>query len=382
MISFPWDSQVTKLGADGLPEYDRPSSAADMRALLGRFFSDGVFMREPDSLKVEPGTGMNVVVKPGGCIIRGTEATEDKDRTLALQAADPAQQRVDTVVVRWNSNLEERKMDLYVVKGTPGQGRPALTRTESVYELGIADITIPANTSSVTVQRITDTRMEPARCGMAVPFADLDTSELFDQLKAATDEAVKAYGDAIDGTLAGELQNDIKALQTEVQPIERGGTGATSAGAALDNLGAAAKSHTHTSSNITDLKSWLLANVYKVGYVWVSYTNTSPASIVGGSWTPITGRFPYFNASTAMGGSNTHALSVNEMPSHTHRPHVTNTADIGHGAYGLNPATGFQGNVTVLAYPQKSTIIDNTGGSAAHNNMPAYQSLYAWRRTA
>lgn len=26
--------------------------------------------------------------------------------------------------------------------------------------------------------------------------------------------------------------------------------------------------------------------------------------------------------------------------------------------------------------------INNRGGGAAHNNMPAYQTLYAWRRTA
>lgn len=66
-----------------------------------------------------------------------------------------------------------------------------------------------------------------------------------------------------------------------------------------------------SSSHISDLKSYLLNNIYKVGYVWISYTNTSPASIIGGSWVAITGRFPYFNAGTSQGGSNSHTLSVN-----------------------------------------------------------------------
>ena len=61
-----------------------------------------------------------------------------------------------------------------------------------------------------------------------------------------------------------------------------------------------------SSSKISDLdshiRSYLLNYVYKVGYVWISYTSTSPASIIGGTWVAITGRFPYFNAGTSVGG--------------------------------------------------------------------------------
>ena len=140
-------------------------------------------------------------------------------------------------------------------------------------------------------------------------------------------------------------------------PVANGGTGATSGASALNNLG---------------IKKWLLDNVFKVGYVWISYTSTPPSGIVGGTWTPITGRFPYFNAGTSVGGSNTHTLTVNEMPSHTHSLHIG-------GGGGWNSAILWDGGAAGQDITQH---IGYSGGSGKHNNMPAYQTLYAWRRTA
>lgn len=144
-------------------------------------------------------------------------------------------------------------------------------------------------------------------------------------------------------------------------------------------------------SGTLGIKSWLLANVFKVGFVWVSYTSTSPASILGGTWTPITGRFPYFNAGTDTGGSNTHTLSTGEMPSHNHslKGHTWNwdaqpgsgtklgVMDVG-GVYVGDPFTTNSLASIQNVYDQSNA----SGGGASHNNMPAFQTLYAWRRTA
>lgn len=181
--------------------------------------------------------------------------------------------------------------------------------------------------------------------------------------------------------------------------IDKGGTSATTLPGAISNLfptnygsaGFPSKVYVTCFSDgfnqsghctVGQLFDYASKELYPVGAVYISYNSTSPATLFGGSWVAITGRFPYFNAGTVTGGSNTHTLSVNEMPSHTHQPHVTNTADLGQGAYGLSPAVGYQGSVVVVSYPKNSTILDKTGGNAAHNNMPAYQTLYAWRRTA
>lgn len=127
------------------------------------------------------------------------------------------------------------------------------------------------------------------------------------------------------------------------------------------------------------IKQWLLDNVFKVGYVWVSYEDESPSGIVGGTWTPITGRFPYFNAGTGTGGSNTVALTVAQMPSHLHQMNLRTDAT---GFGGLAIATSSNDHNVTSNWQDDGGGIRHAGGGSAHTNMPAYQTLYAWRRTA
>ena len=116
--------------------------------------------------------------------------------------------------------------------------------------------------------------------------------------------------------------------------------------------------------------------MFKVGYVWISYTNTSPSGLVGGTWTPITGRFPYFNAGTGTGGSNTHTLTVGEMPEHNHATVVKGkSGNVSEGAGYTVPIYNDYGS-------DYAGMTATAGGGKPHNNMPAYQTLYAWRRTA
>lgn len=132
--------------------------------------------------------------------------------------------------------------------------------------------------------------------------------------------------------------------------------------------------------------SWIDYNlvVYPVGAVYISYNSTSPASLFGGSWAAITGRFPYFNAGIGTGGSNTHTLSWSEMPSHHHQLRLHTTVRETKGA-GL-PASSSFGNRGLVqwdafqSYPESMT--SDAGSNSPHNNMPSYQSFYAWRRTA
>ena len=62
----------------------------------------------------------------------------------------------------------------------------------------------------------------------------------------------------------------------------------------------------------------LLQAVYPVGAVYISTVNTSPSSLIGGTWAQITNAA--LRASTSIGytGADTHAITINEMPSHRH----------------------------------------------------------------
>lgn len=76
------------------------------------------------------------------------------------------------------------------------------------------------------------------------------------------------------------------------------------------------------------------------------------------------------------GGEASHTLTVNEMPSHTHRQYVTAATSSGSGI-----RTDYSDDKRSVAYDQGINT-GVTGGNAAHNNMPPYLSVYIWKRTA
>lgn len=124
----------------------------------------------------------------------------------------------------------------------------------------------------------------------------------------------------------------------------------------------------------------ILADImYPVGSIYISTVSTSPATLFGGSWTQITNRFlyavPSSSAAKELGGENSHTLTVNEMPSHTH--------NVQGGATASGRLVGLQ---SYGAYFQNYRSVPNaalaTGGGRPHNNMPQYFTCYAWYRTA
>lgn len=227
MISFPWDSLVAGFDDEtGFPLYDRGYSADQLRDIYSTFFSNGVFLNEADAFNVTPSSGMNIIVSAGRCCINGTIGHEVNRREMALQASHNTYDRIDTIVLRWNANIDMRNIDLYVKPGVAQAVpvRPTLTRNETVYELGIADIFVNAKAGAISAARITDTRLQSERCGAVTPFIKIDTTTFYDQvqamideraaeLQAQTDKAVDLAQSAIDKTLAGTLQNGITKLE-------------------------------------------------------------------------------------------------------------------------------------------------------------------------
>ena len=81
----------------------------------------------------------------------------EQPTTLALTAADPVRTRIDRVVLRYDAAA--KKTSLQVLEGVPdsaGPAAPAITRTELVYDLCLAEIKRPAGSTAVTVADIYD----------------------------------------------------------------------------------------------------------------------------------------------------------------------------------------------------------------------------------
>lgn len=116
--------------------------------------------------------------------------------------------------------------------------------------------------------------------------------------------------------------------------------------------------------------------IYPVGSIYMSVNSTSPETLFGGTWEQIQGRFLLGASSTyaagSTGGKATHTLTVDEMPSHTHKLD---------GYEGDGATTGWSVSRAKQTYSALSGI-KSTGGGKAHNNMPPYLSVYIWNRTA
>lgn len=112
-----------------------------------------------------------------------------------------------------------------------------------------------------------------------------------------------------------------------------------------------------------------------IGAIYESNNSTSPATLYGGTWVQLKDRFLIgaggsYSAGTT-GGEATHALTINEIPSHVHNLPMR--------AGGLGGWTTIQmsdGDVQYTGYTGYS------GGGGAHNNMPPYLAVYMWYRSA
>ena len=170
MVSFPFDSKIVGYDDSGYPQYDRAVNSSVLANMLNSLATTGVLLNDTNSFSVSAGDNMLVKVHAGSAIINGITCVEDTERTLSLQAADATYDRIDTVVLRLNTSVDVRAIDLYVVKGTASASpvAPVLTRSGSVYELGLANVYIPANVVTITNERITDTRGDSLRCGYSI----------------------------------------------------------------------------------------------------------------------------------------------------------------------------------------------------------------------
>lgn len=117
---------------------------------------------------------------------------------------------------------------------------------------------------------------------------------------------------------------------------------------------------------------------YPVGAIYLSVTDTDPATLFGGTWERIGGRFllgaddAYAAGST--GGEAEHTLTIDEMPKHNHE--IDNLNASGNATPYMTvqaqDKVGYGGNVQTMY----------AGGSQPHNNMPPYLAVFMWKRVS
>lgn len=172
-----------------------------------------------------------------------------------------------------------------------------------------------------------------------------------------------------------------------------------------------------------------LDTYYPVGCVYTSFEPTSPQDLFGGTWTRLKDRMLIgvgdngrWDTVGEVGGSETVTLTIAQMPEHGHSDSTgTDWPDHGHSGStttagghehgeGESGATAFQptGETGVVrqimtnptegtttgggghghdvavggASARHSHAIPHDGGGQPHDNMPPFQAVFMWRRTA
>ena len=202
--------------------YDREYDAEQFADYFSRFISNGVFGNPANNLQIvymdNSEKPFNVTIKKGSAFIEGYwyELTEDME--VEIPANTQATQAMHTICCTLDK--QERKVYIRlrenVVSDLP-------ERTENVFDLVLSRITVQSNASKLNASDIVDRRANNDYCGFVVGLvSQIDTTDLFNQYDSAFNEWFQKVKDQLTEDAAGNLQNQIDGIKTDVETNKTG----------------------------------------------------------------------------------------------------------------------------------------------------------------
>ena len=364
--------------------------AADVAAYLAGLTS-GVFSGDED-FPVTAAGGLKVTVGAGRGWVHpsrftGYSITKREADTLTMPLADPSLHRIDRIVMRYDAGA--RAASLQVLQGTASSTptAPAISRTELIYDLCLAEITRPAGSTSISTGQITDTRLDEALCGIVRDgVTGIPTEELLAAAKErinALEETASAAAKEAGASKTAAAQSESNAAKHEEAAKkaseEAGAKAGTDKTLSIENAPADAAA---VRKLIEESLAAQRAEDYARVKFWASNDPTSPASFIGGTWERVEGEF-IIGASSAYpvgttGGSATHTQTTAEMPSHSHSGRTGSAGSHSHsastgsaGSHSHSGTTGWAG-----AHSHDTTMEAYSSGDSANFYAPPYGS--AW----
>lgn len=235
--------------------------AADVAAYLAARAS-GVFSSAED-FPVTAAGGLKVTVGAGRGWVHpsrftGYSITKREADTLTMPLADPSLPRIDRIVMRYDAGA--RAASLQVLQGTASSTptAPAISRTELIYDLCLAEITRPAGSTSISTGQITDTRLDEALCGLV---RDGVTGIPTDELLAAAKERINALEEKATSSAAAAKDSAEAAKSSETKSAASEKNAKTSETAAKQALQDTETEHTAALQDIALARTTALNDV-------------------------------------------------------------------------------------------------------------------------
>lgn len=235
--------------------------AADVAAYLAGLTS-GVFSSAAD-FPVTAAGGLKVTVGAGRGWVHpsrftGYSITKREADTLTMPLADPSLPRIDRIVMRYDAGA--RAASLQVLQGTASSTptAPAISRTELIYDLCLAEITRPAGSTAVTTGQITDTRLDEKLCGIV---RDGVTGIPTDELLAAAKERIGELEEKATTSAAAAKDSAEAAKSSETKSAASEKNARTSETAAQRALQDTKTEHTAALQDIARARTTALTDV-------------------------------------------------------------------------------------------------------------------------
>ena len=325
--------------------------AADVAAYLAGLTS-GVFSGAED-FPVTAADGLTVIVGAGRGWVHpsrftGYSITKREADTLTMPLADPSLPRIDRIVMRYDAGA--RAASLQVLQGTASSTptAPAISRTELIYDLCLAEITRPAGSTSITTGQITDTRLDEALCGLV---RDGVTGIPTDELLAAAKERIATLEENASNSAAAAKDSAEAAKSSETKSAaseERAKTSETAAKQALQDT---ETEHTAALQDIARARTTALNDVAASTKTATAAANTATQQATAAAGSASTAVTKAGEASTSAGAAKNDAdraekASTNAANAATDAVKQAKEAGTfdGQSAYALAVQLGFTGS--------------------------------------
>lgn len=279
--------------------------AADVAAYLAGLTS-GVFSSAED-FPVTAAGGLTVTVGAGRGWVHpsrftGYSITKRESDTLTMPLADPSLPRIDRIIMRYDAGA--RAASLQVLQGTASSTptAPAISRTELIYDLCLAEITRPAGSTSITTGQITDTRLDEALCGIV---RDSVTGIPTDELLAAARERINALEEKATSSAAAAKDSAEAAKSSETKSAASEKNAKTSETAAQRALQDTKTEHTTALQNIAQARTAALNDVAASTKTATAAANTATQQATDAAGSASTAATKAGEASTSAGAAAT-----------------------------------------------------------------------------
>lgn len=207
-----WDASLTNpITEEQTGWWDRDYLASQWQEFMQMFLGNGVFVSPVNQCKVIPGTGLTVIVTQGWAFINGSWYHNDANLVINIAQNTTSNSRIDSIKLRYSDSTRS-------INALGFTGETTLVRGESVYDLKLAEVTVPVGAVTISAANITDTRPNENVCGFVKGLVDVvNTNDLFSQFDTIFNNWFDTVKDQVTGDLGAKLQLEFSKLEADVE---------------------------------------------------------------------------------------------------------------------------------------------------------------------